>query len=112
MIYKAFYYSASLNRDVAADVAESMNLDVFCSDVIKSVKEKDDFCGLIDSNGNTLQTIYEEEIEAYWVEVPRPDLNGSYGMHMPFDCMLSLFQSLNGDDFPLEGFAHFEFSEW
>ncbi|MCB1581760.1 MAG: hypothetical protein KDI92_01770 [Xanthomonadales bacterium] len=112
MNYKAYFYSTCLNLDVASEHAVEMNLDQFCKEIIPNIKDDRDFCGLIDSSDNALQTIYEEEHEKYWVEVPRPDLQGSYGLHMSEDSVINLFKSLTGEDFPLQGFAHFTFSKW
>lgn len=64
----------------------------------------------VDHKGNTLQIMMEED-KSYWVELPCPDEEGSYGKRTSMEDISSLLGSL-----PLlfekEKFPGFEFNSW
>lgn len=88
-----------------------MGLAGIYTDVFPALKEDREFFGLVDSEGTTLQAMYDSERDTYWFEVPRPDLGGSYGADLSFDAAMDLIKSLDGT-LPLEGFDGFEFQSW
>ena len=60
---------------------------------------------------SVLQAMYDKDADQYWFEVPKPDLQGSYGASLSFDAAVDLIKSLDGL-FPEEGFGGFEFQAW
>jgi hypothetical protein len=110
-MYRVFYSVIRLSEEVAAQDAHEMVLEDVYSDIFPLVKEDKEFLGLIDAEGTVLQAMYDEGTGHYWVEVPRPDLQGSFGSNLSFDEAIDLIESLDGL-FPREGFDGFEFQAW
>lgn len=108
--YRVFYSAVRLG-DISAENAIDMELADVYSEVLPVLKEHREYFGLVDSDGTTLQVMYDEEKDQYWFEVPRPDLGGSFGVSLSFDAALDLIKSLD-DPFPPEGFEGFEFQSW
>jgi hypothetical protein len=110
-MYQAFYDIAGMGDQVTGDSPIEMELADVYTDVFPFMKEDGDFFGLIDTKGTTLQALYHAADDTYWLEVPRPDLNGSFGAYLTFDEASDLIKSIDGD-FPLEGFSGFRFNGW
>ena len=109
-MYRVFY---SIDRlgEVSSEDAHDIDLADVYSEIFPLLKEDGEYFGLVDSNGTTLQAMYDADNDQYWFEVPRPDLQGSFGMNLSFDASIDLIKSLGGS-FPLEGFDGFEFQAW
>ena len=110
-MYRAFYNIIRLNQEVTSQDAREVELADVYSKIFPLMKEDREFFGLIDSQGTTLQAMYDEDADQYWFEVPRPDLQGSFGASLSFDDAVDLIKSLDGP-FPQEGFVGFEFQAW
>ena len=80
-------------------------------DLLASLSSDGDFFGLIDERETCLQVRFEDEANRYWIEVPRPDLGGSYGAYFSFDDAAQIFEKLPAL-FPDIGFPGFEFTAW
>ncbi len=80
-------------------------------ELLASLSSDGDFFGLIDEDGTCLQFRFEDEKNQYWIEVPRPDLSGSYGAHLSFDDAAKIVETLPSL-FPDSGFDGFDFSSW
>ena len=80
-------------------------------DLLASLSSEGDFFGLYDEKATCLQVRFEEGPDRYWVEVPRPDLGGSYGAHFAFKDAARIFEDLPRL-FPDSGFPGFEFISW
>jgi hypothetical protein len=106
-----FYNVVRLSEEVASEDAREMVLADVYSDIFPLVREDKDFLALIDAEGTTLQIMYDEDADHYCIEVPRPDLQGSFGTNISFDEAIDLIKSLKGL-FPREGFEGFEFQAW
>ncbi len=100
-----------MGDEVQSNSAIPIELASVSSQLFPLMKEDGEFFGLVDSKGTTLQAMYHAENDTYWFEVPRPDLQGSYGSYLTFDDAADLIKSISGD-FPLEGYSGFEFSPW
>lgn len=100
-----------MGDEVLANATVSIELADVYSELFPLMKEDREFFGLVDSKGTTLQAMYHSEKDNYWFEVPRPDIEGSFGLYLTFDKAADLIKSIEGD-FPLEGFSGFEFNSW
>lgn len=109
-MYRVFYNAVRLGEVPAEDARDIDLADVY-TEIFPLLNEEGEYFGLVDSNGTTLQAMYDEENDQYWFEVPRPDLQGSYGKHLSFDASMDLIKSL-GRSFPVDGFDGFEFQAW
>lgn len=110
-MYRVFYNIIRLGDEITSQEAREVELADVYSRIFASMKEDKEFFGLIDSQGTTLQAMYDEEADQYWFEVPRPDIQGSFGANLSFDAAVDLIKSLDGT-FPDEGFTGFEFQAW
>ena len=110
-MYRVFYNVIRLSEEVASQDAREIELADVYTDIFPLVKEDREFIGLIDAEGTVLQAMYDEGADQYWFEVPRPDLQGSFGTNLSFDAAIDLIKSLDGL-FPREGFEGFEFQAW
>lgn len=110
-MYRVFYNVIRLSEEVAAQDARGMVLADVYTDIFPLVKEDKEFLGLIDAEGTVLQAMYDESAGHYWMEVPRPDLQGSFGINLSFGEAINLIKSLDGL-FPCDGFEGFEFQAW
>ena len=110
-MYRAFYNIIRLGEEVTSQDAREVELADAYSKIFPSMKEDREFFGLIDSQGTTLQAMYDEDADQYWFEIPRPDLQGSFGSSLSFDDAMDLIKSLDGL-FPKDGFEGFKFQAW
>ncbi len=95
-MYQVFNNIIRKGDEVTAEATVSMKLADIYSEVFPLLKEDREFFGIIDSKGTTLQAMYHEEEGNCWFEVPRPDLNGSYGTYLTFDEAADLIKSIDG----------------
>jgi hypothetical protein len=109
--YKVFYCFYGTGKDVPADEPIEMDQADICTELLGALDQEDDFFGLIDVDGTTLQVIYETSKDRYWVEIPRPQQGGSYGRHLSFEGIAALFEALPAK-LSLEAFPEFEFQSW
>jgi len=109
MNHSIFFSIESIGRDVSSNNPESYADIRTLLDLFLSLKHKDDFLGLIDKNETCLQILFGSK--KYWIEVPRPDLGGSYGTYLTHESILDTLQNLP-DTFPLKGLNGFEFKPW
>ncbi len=106
-----FFRIEALGREVdAANPETCSGLDTIM-ELLASLSSDGDFFGLLDETDTCLQVRFEDERNQYWVEVPRPDMGGSYGAHLNFDDAVKIFKDLP-ERFPNTGFQGFEFVSW
>ncbi len=111
MSYAVFFSIEAIGRRVDASSPEYCSGTDTAIELLASLSTEGDFFGLIDGDGTCLQFRFEDEENPYWLEVPRPDLSGSYGAHFSFDEAAKIVASLPVI-FPDKGFESFEFSAW
>lgn len=61
-----------------------------------AARAKDNFVGFVDRNGTTLQ-FYVERPGHFWVEIPAPELKGSYGRDLTSEEAFGVVRKLTGD---------------
>ena len=69
-----------------------------------------DFFGITDRDGTTVQ-FYVEDDGRVWMEIPLPDLEGSYGKHLGKGDVTTVFEGLP-ELFSRDMVAGLEFAEW
>ncbi len=111
MQYQAFYSLSRTDQHVSNNAPVPVSSADAYTELFGGLDVRDDFFGLIDSEGTTLQAFYEPDGDTYWFEVPRPDLKGSFGASLSFDQAADLMKSLP-EVFPIDGFERFEFQSW
>lgn len=109
--YLAFYDIVRLGDPVEADNAIPVSVKEIQDSLFPLIKENREYLGLIDSDETTLQMLYDADADSFWIEVPRPDLQGAFGAQLDYDAVESLLKSLP-PKFPLEGFEGFAFASW
>ena len=110
-MYRVFYNIIRLGEEITAEDAREVELADVYSNIFPLMKEDREFFGLIDSQGTTLQAMYDASADSYWFEVPRPDLRGSFGANLSFDDAVDLIKSLDGL-FSRKGGEGFDFQAW
>lgn len=111
MSYSVFFSIQAIGRAVDSANPESCSGKDTIMDLLASLSSEGDFFGLFDEKDTCLQVRFEDGLNRYWVEVPRPDLGGSYGAHFDFEDAARIFANLP-ELFPDSGFAGFEFISW
>ena len=111
MSYGVFFRIEALGRIVDSAAPEYCSGTDTAMELLASLSSEGDFFGLTDEDGTCLRFTFEDEKNRYWVEVPRPDLSGSYGAYFSFDDAARIVETLPGS-FPDSGFAGFEFASW
>jgi hypothetical protein len=111
MSHSVFFSIDAIGRAVDSARPESCSGTDTILELLASLSVEGDFFGLFDERNVCLQVRYESEENHYWLEVPRPDLGGSYGAHFSFDDAAKVFENLP-DLFPETGFSGFGFSSW
>jgi hypothetical protein len=109
--YRVFYTFYGAGRSVVPDDAVPMDEANIYSELLGSFTKDGDFIGLIDNRGTTLQVMYEADDDAFWVEVPSPQLGGSYGARFSFDALTQLFKALPSEFGP-ESLTVLQFRSW
>jgi len=110
MALKCFYSCYGENENVSS--SNPINIDrknalYFFEQKVTAHK---DFIGFVDHKGNTLQIMMEED-KSYWVELPYPEEEGSYGKRTSIEDISSLLGSLPLI-FEKDKFPSLEFSSW
>ena len=111
MSYGVFFCIEAIGRTVDSAAPEVCSGIDTIIELLSSLSVEGDFFGLIDSRNRCLQVRFEDNENRYWLEVPRPDLSGSYGAHFSFDEASKVFEELP-DLIPERGFSRFEFLSW
>ncbi len=109
--YSIFFIIEAIGREVTSDKSEACADVETYIDLFESLSVDGDFFGLIDVNDVCLQIRFEGENRQYWIEVPRPDLKGSYGAYINYDSAIKVLRDLPST-LPLEGLSGFEFIAW
>ena len=110
MQYKVFYSFQDFNEEKLDDVAVEMELDDAIS-LLEKMTVDGDFLGFIDAENNTFQLMYDAEGDAFWVEIPDPDQQGSYGAVFIRDELEPLLSAIK-PIFKAEDYPIFEFEAW
>ena len=92
--YQVFYHFYGSGASVDSDAPLSMNVADIYSPLLGQLSEDGDFIGLIDTQGGTLQVMYEAKDDVYWIEVIDVSKQGSHGKHMGFDELTDFFKAL------------------
>ncbi len=108
--YVIFYCFYGTDTSLSSDENKRMkHSDIYV--LIGDLEHNDDFLGMVDANGTTLQMIYDAERDTYWIEIPDPPRQGSYGATVTFDDLVDLMKTLP-PEFSVEAFPGFEFQSW
>ncbi len=91
--FKVFYSLQDRKDEVDSTAPVPMELSDVREDLLPRVREEGDSLGLIDSNGTTLQMKLNPGSE-YWIEIPVPEEEGSFGRQITLEEIESLFQSM------------------
>ncbi len=109
MAYYAFYCCYSTGMDVDASDAHEIELDWAHELVLDILRDENDFFGLIDECGTTLQFMRMED--AVLMEIPVPTKSGSFSKSISIQEVVSIIKSL-----PLRidstSFTNFTFKSW
>lgn len=92
MSFKVFYcrYRDDFEQSTPGPLATE-EIREFAMSILEST---DDFFGVVDPAGTTFQIMLENG--RYWIEIPRPESNGSYGTHVDRATVVAIL-----DDLPL-----------
>ena len=71
-----------------------INISEEFPDLLAQLTRKGDFLGIIDSDGKTLQMMYDADDDRYWIEIPSPENDGSYGCDMTLEQIAGLVEAL------------------
>jgi len=105
-----FYFQSATGKNVSSDDGLVMDIDDVCDQLLPEIRPPDDFLGVVDVAGTTVQVAANET--DFWVEIPVPAKKGSYGMTVGSRAeMIELFRGLP-ETFSVEDFAGFAFKSW
>lgn len=110
MEIRAFYCCSSRGDDVLSSDPVSVELHYAIQLAKHTLREPRDFIGFIDSDGVTLQFMYEES-GSVWVEVPMPAEKGSYGKSISLHDVTSVVAAMP-EKFDKECLPGLEFQSW
>ena len=82
MLCRVFYYLSAPAEEIPSSRPIDLPAGQVWSDLVACLEGVDDYVGLVDAADNVLQITREEEVGAYWVELPMPDEHVSYGRRM------------------------------
>ncbi len=110
--YRVFFCIANSERDdvEAEDEIEMRHADVY-SELFAELEEHEDFFGMVDENGVTLQCMYHADEDRYWFEIPVEDEGGSYGCFFDFDDAVDFVKMLPAT-FEIAKFPMLTFEPW
>lgn len=92
--YRVFYCFYAEDAELPADNALDLDLEEIYSELLGRLTSDGDYLGMVDGQGHTLQIMYQATDDHYWVEIPCPERQGSYGCEMDFDHIVDLMKSL------------------
>lgn len=113
-MYKLFYcFYGEETEDAEVSAGDPIVLDDqnLLPSLISRAVTDGDFLGLTDTDGNTLQLMYEGDEDRYWLEIPVPAQGGSYGQHYSLDRIREVFRALP-PRFEAAAFPDFRFESW
>jgi len=110
MNYQAFHYFLN-NSAQDPENPQPVKTDDICKDLLDNLKQDGDYFGLVDENDASLQVFFDADEQNYWVEIPVPEKQGSFGAILTYDELSALLKKLPGC-FKPELFPDFEFNPW
>jgi len=111
MKYTVFYCFYDLDQDATSDDGIECEKDQLVEKLLDPISADEDFFGLVDSEGTTLQAMYDEEDDQFWLEIPSVEEQGSYGQYRSRDEIRALLSDPPAI-FKVEDFPGFEFMSW
>jgi hypothetical protein len=109
-MYRMFYNCHSSGDRVDSADAIIAEKDTVIDVAPQILRKSDDFFGVIDSEGRTLQFMREVG-DLVWMEIPTPKENGSYGCHIAISDLEMVLISLPAT-FQSVAFPKMDFSPW
>lgn len=88
-----------------------MNVADIYSELLGKLALTSDYIGLIDSDENTMQVMYQLDTDQYWLEVIDEAQQGSHGRFFTFDEITDVFKSLP-EKFSTKVFSGLKFNKW
>lgn len=101
--------AAGVRRSPEAAVAID-EADIY-SEYFGRMSSDRDFVGIIDANGTTLQMMYHAADDTYWMELPVPAKQGSFGAQLTFDEVVDILKALPRE-FSAAAFPMLRFQRW
>lgn len=111
LTFDVFYTCYSTQKTVEAQSPIPLGVAEIRAAFGDHLREKDDFLGIVDSEGVTLQFMVEDD-GSYWTEIPIPKRQGSVGRALTQKEVTHLLQHLPRSLRPLEKELHLEFRAW
>lgn len=108
-MYQAFYCCYSTDEVVSPEDACDMALSLARQRAPELLQGDDDFFGLIDEFGTTLQ--FARSGDTIWMEIPVPAKRGSYGKYIPCTEVGPLIGNLP-PHIDLNEFSEMKFQPW
>lgn len=91
---KVFYSFHKINEHVHGNTPIEVDQAELTADLLGKLRGDGDFLGIVDDQDTTLQVLYKKQDDPYWIEIPDPSAQGSYGRHIAFDELVDLFNKL------------------
>lgn len=110
-LFYCFYGDETDNAEVSAEDPVALGDLHLLPALISRAVTDGDFLGLMDTEGNTLQLMYEGDEDRYWLEIPVPAQGGSYGKHYSLEGIREVFRALP-PRFDVAEFPDFRFESW
>lgn len=111
MRYGVYYALHDRGQSIPSDRTVDMEIADIASQVLPALDGDGDYMGLVDQNGTTLQFIYYQESDRFWVEIPFLDEKASHGRWMNFEDCAELLRDLP-KTFSIKAFSGFEYHPW
>lgn len=110
-MYEVFFDAVRLDGPISAEHPIPATRREIVEDYFPLIKEHREFLGVIDTTETTLQLMYDADEGKYWVEVPTPIQQGSYGAWLEYGEAYALLSELP-PVFSLDEFPAFAFQPW
>lgn len=94
MHYRVFYFFDRSGEAISSASAVEMSARTICEQLLPRLQSEDDYLGILDTQANTLQILFEPGSDRYWVELPIDAAKASYGRHMGIDALRELMLGL------------------
>ena len=92
--FRAFCNLGGGAKEISPAHPVSMSEVEIRADLLGALADDGDFFGLIDDAATTLQVMFNADTSSYWVEIPRPDKEGSFGCSLSLEQLQLLFTDL------------------
>jgi hypothetical protein len=109
--YRAFCNLGGGAKEISPASPVPMSEPEIRSELLGGLVEDGDLFGLVDDSETTLQVMFDADTSSYWVEIPRPDKEGSFGCSLSLEQLKDVFADLP-DRFTEAMLPGMEFESW